>query len=291
VSKPGEGVKEGITQAVARYVLDGTDEDLKRLLKISELTAEFARIALQRAGIQPGWSAIECGCGPLGALPVLAEAVGASGKVVGVNLNEEAVDRARSITQTLGLNNVDAVVGDLHDSAPAELGAPFDMAYSRQFLLHQPDPIRTLTRIASLLRPGGVLVAQEPFRNPGWWSQPRNDFVSAHWEVLYESIERAGTPPGAIGDLPRFARAAGLEVVAMSGFCVVFTPEVGLQIATANMAAVRDRALFLGAASESEFDDIEAGLKAALTKKDTYQWIASPLIFDLVLRKPAVTAP
>ena len=278
-------------RAVARYVLDGTDEDLKRLHAISDLTAEFARIALHRVGVQEGWNAIECGCGPLGALPVLAEAVGSSGKVVGVDLNEEAVNRARSITQTLGLDNVDAVVGDLHDSAPAELGAPFDLAYSRQFLLHQPDPIRTLTRIAALLRPGGVLVAQEPFRNPGWRSQPDNRYVSAHWEVLYESIERAGTPHGVVGDLPRFARAAGLEVTAMSGYSVVVAPEMGLQIAAANMAAVRDRALELGAASESQFDDITAGLTEALSRKDTYQWIAAPLVFDLALRKPASTAP
>ena len=115
--------------------------------------------------------------------------------------------------------------------------------------------------------------------------------MSAHWEVLYESIERAGTPHGVVGDLPRFARAAGLEVTAMSGYSVVVAPEVGLQITAANMAAVRDRALELGAASESQFDDITAGLTEALSRKDTYQWIAAPLVFDLALRKPASTAP
>ena len=76
---------------------------------------------------------------------------------MGVDLNEGAVDRARSIVEALGLDNVDVFVGDLHDTAPAELGAPFDLAYSRQFLLHQPDPIRTLTRIAALLRPAVCL--------------------------------------------------------------------------------------------------------------------------------------
>src|SRR6516164_9173971 len=45
-------------RAVARYVLDGTGEDLKRLLAISDLTAEFARIALHRVGVQEGWNAI-----------------------------------------------------------------------------------------------------------------------------------------------------------------------------------------------------------------------------------------
>jgi SAM-dependent methyltransferase len=247
-------VTQEVTGAIARYVLDGSDDDLKRLLQISEVTAEFARVALDRVGVQHGWRAIECGCGPLGALPVLADAVGASGTVVGVDLNEGAVDRARSIMQTLGVNNVDVLVGDLHDTAPAALGAPFDLAYSRQFLLHQPYPVRTLTCIAEVLRPGGVLVAQEPFRNPPWRSRPPITELSDHWEILYESIERAGTPHEAVEDLPRFARAAGLEVTAQSGFCPVLAPEVGLQIALANMAAVRDRALALGAATEQQFD-------------------------------------
>lgn len=135
---------EGIAATIERYVLNGTDEDLKRLLKISDLVADFAQTAIRRAGAQPGWSAIECGCGPLGALPVLAEVVGPSGRVVGIDLNPTAIDRASSIMETLGITNVAVVVGDLHTTTPAALGAPFDLAFSRQFLLHQPDPARTL---------------------------------------------------------------------------------------------------------------------------------------------------
>ena len=36
---------EEIAATIEPYVLNGTDEDLKRLLKISELVAEFARTA------------------------------------------------------------------------------------------------------------------------------------------------------------------------------------------------------------------------------------------------------
>jgi len=35
-------VAEGIAATIERYVLNGTDEDLKRLLKISDLVAEEA---------------------------------------------------------------------------------------------------------------------------------------------------------------------------------------------------------------------------------------------------------
>ncbi len=89
-------VAEAIAERVARYMLDGSDDDLRRLLRISRLLADPARNALRRVGIGEGWSAIECGCGPIGALAELADLVGPTGRVVGVDLNRNAVARARS---------------------------------------------------------------------------------------------------------------------------------------------------------------------------------------------------
>ena len=205
--------------------------------------------------------------------------------MVGIDFNPTAIDRASSIMETLGITNVAVVVGDLHTITPDELGAPFDLAFSRQFLLHQPDPARTLRCIAELLRPGGVLVVQEPFRSPPWRSHPHISQVSAHWELLYETIERAGTPHQAVEDLPRIARAAGFEVTAMTGFVKMFPPEVGLQLAMANVAAVRERAQALGVATEQQLDGLMGGLSAAMNTKESYDWIACPLVFDLAFQR------
>jgi threonine dehydrogenase-like Zn-dependent dehydrogenase len=87
---------EAIEQRVQQYLLDGADEDLKRLLAISELMAATSRTAIRRSGIQPGWNVIECGCGPVGALIVMAEMVGSAGRVVGVDSSPPTIQRARS---------------------------------------------------------------------------------------------------------------------------------------------------------------------------------------------------
>jgi hypothetical protein len=58
------------------YVLGGTATEQHRLLV---QTAGFEREAawlLDRLAVQPGWRAIDVGCGPLGVLPALAERVG-----------------------------------------------------------------------------------------------------------------------------------------------------------------------------------------------------------------------
>lgn len=55
---------DAIVGQVRRYVLDGSDEDLRRLLSLSESFAEHARRAFRRVGVGPGWTVIDCGCGP-----------------------------------------------------------------------------------------------------------------------------------------------------------------------------------------------------------------------------------
>ena len=57
---------EAIAERVRRYILDGCDEDHRRLLGVAETTQETARAAFRRVGMQEGWHAIDCGCGPIG---------------------------------------------------------------------------------------------------------------------------------------------------------------------------------------------------------------------------------
>jgi SAM-dependent methyltransferase len=120
---------EVIGDRVKRYILDGTDQDLRRLLSISQDTAEMARSAFRRVGVQAGWNAIDCGCGPIGGLAVMAEMVGPGGRIVGVDFSPTAVHQARAVASSLGLGNVEVVEGDIHELDSAMLGGPFDLAF------------------------------------------------------------------------------------------------------------------------------------------------------------------
>src|SRR2546429_1342306 len=77
---------EAIAERVRRYILDGSDEDLRRLLGVAESTREMARSAFRRVGMQEGWHVIDCGCGPIGGVAVMAEMGGAGGGGGGVRL-------------------------------------------------------------------------------------------------------------------------------------------------------------------------------------------------------------
>jgi SAM-dependent methyltransferase len=282
-------VTESINQRVHKYLLDGSDEDLKRLLVISEHMAERARTALRRSGIQAGWDVVECGCGPLGALPVIADLVGAGGRVVGVDASQTTVQRARSIVETLGLDGVDVVVGDVNEIDAAALGGPFDLAYCRLFLMHQPDPMRTFRRIAGLLRPGGWVIAQEPLRTPAPRSFPHLSALDAYWRLLCEMVEAFGVPNQAVERLPSAAIAAGLEVVSLDGSFGVDSPEQNFVIHAATLSAARERAIAAGIATEEVIDGLIGELRDAAS--GPYEWVTSPFLLELTLRKPVAEPP
>jgi len=210
-----------VAERVRRYIFDGTDQDLRRLLRISELSAEMARAAFLRIGSQEGWSAIDCGCGPL---------------------------------------------------------------YTRLFLMHQPDPVRTLRRIAGLLRPGGWLVTQEALRSPPPRSHPDLEALSGYWDLVYEVLDGAGVPAGAVEDLPRSARQAGLEVAGVSGCFLIMDPELGFEVHAASLAAARERATRLGIAAR-RVDDLVRDIRAAAD--GGFEWVSTGFVLDLTLRKPA----
>ena len=270
---------------VQRYLLDGGDEDLKRLLSVSESMAETARAALRRSGIGPGWNVIECGCGPVGALTVLADLVGESGRVTGVDLNPAAVQRAQSVARSLGLANVRPVVADADDLDAAALGGPFDLAYTRLFLLHQRDAARTLARIATVLRPGGWIIAQEPLRDPTPRSFPGHDSLMPGWHLMADLVTGFSGSDAASDSLPRQAADAGLDVVRVDGSFALGEPQRMFPIYAASLDAMRDRGITAGLVTAEQIDALTGPLKAAAG--GDYDWVTSPFFLDVTMRKPA----
>jgi hypothetical protein len=50
------------------------------------------------------------------------------------------------VVTALALDSVELVAGDIHQLDAAALGCPFDLASTRLFLMHQADPVRTLSQ-------------------------------------------------------------------------------------------------------------------------------------------------
>ncbi len=106
-------------------------------------------------GISPGDAVMDVGCGT-GLTTREAARAAAPGRVVGVDVSERMLERARQVTAAERLDNVRYELGDaqVHRFEPAG----FDVAISRFGTMFFSDPAAAFANIAGALRPGARLV-------------------------------------------------------------------------------------------------------------------------------------
>jgi SAM-dependent methyltransferase len=106
-------------------------------------------------GISPGDEVLDIGCGT-GLTTREAARAAAPGRVVGVDVSERMLDRARELTTAEGLENARYELGDaqLYRFDPGR----FDVAISRFGTMFFSDPPVAFANIATALRSGGRLV-------------------------------------------------------------------------------------------------------------------------------------
>jgi protein-L-isoaspartate O-methyltransferase len=102
------------------------------------------RKAVESLGLKPGNRVLDAGCGPGGSFPYLAEAVGASGEVTGIEISPEVAVNARNRIAARGWTNVDVVVGNCESVA-------LKGKYHGMLFLGAPDCFASLKALDNLL--------------------------------------------------------------------------------------------------------------------------------------------
>jgi arsenite methyltransferase len=140
----------------AGAALLGYDEDLLAGIP-SELLNSFCGVGnpFGIEGIENGCSVLDIGCGAGFDLYVASCLVGAQGKVFGVDLTEEMIDRARANLSTMQVTNA-----EIHLVSSEQLPFAddfFDVVISSGVINLSPDKQRLFTEIYRVLKPGGRL--------------------------------------------------------------------------------------------------------------------------------------
>jgi 2-polyprenyl-3-methyl-5-hydroxy-6-metoxy-1,4-benzoquinol methylase len=150
------------------------------------------------ADLPRGCRVLDAGCGP----GLVSSAFLVAGyRVVGVDLSQEMIERARRRCQPHGEQATFLQISVFDPSLDA-LG-PFDAALSRYVLHHVQDPAQFLRRQIELLRPGGILVVNDHITDP-------DPHVAAHHGKLEVARDRTHTRNLSGGELVDLFASTGL---------------------------------------------------------------------------------
>lgn len=146
-----DGFRDVDTVGSARPFIDYLDAVGQQLAPLKRRVREALRLA-------GGDQVLEVGSGTGEDLRDLARAVGAGGRVVGLDSSRELVEEARRRTRECSAVQVHH--GDAHALAFSD-GA-FDKVRAERVLMHVDQPPVVVAEIARVLRAGGLVVLAEP---------------------------------------------------------------------------------------------------------------------------------
>ena len=156
----GEAIDSGPrTGRSGPYALATGPGAVRRLHLLHKIYAPAGRRVLLEAGLREGMRAVDFGCGVGAVSRMLAEIVGPSGSVVGVDVDQAQLKEAANWCAGGGLRNCSFIAASAEST-----GLPrnsFDLVYCRFLLLHLPDPVTCLREMREILKPGGVLVVED----------------------------------------------------------------------------------------------------------------------------------
>lgn len=193
------------------YALGHSAQELDRLAVQARLIDPITRGFLHGAGIVSGMRVLDAGSGAGDVAFLVADLVGDTGEVVGVDRAAAALAVARGRADTLSLRNVSFREGD-----PAEMTfeQPFDAVVGRYVLMFQRDPTSMLRKLVAHVRPGGVVVFHEPDWD-GVRSFPPAPTYDRCCRWIVETLRSSGADPRMGIKLHATFVAAGLPAPSM----------------------------------------------------------------------------
>jgi SAM-dependent methyltransferase len=141
-----------------QYVLATGSAAANRLRILHNVYGPGALRVLSRAGIQKGMRVADIGCGVGMVTRMLAELVGPTGEVVGVDFSGAQIEQARALFPS-DVTNVSFVEASATNT---DLQAEsFDLVYSRFLLIHLTEPELALREMYRILKPTGIFVCED----------------------------------------------------------------------------------------------------------------------------------
>jgi SAM-dependent methyltransferase len=266
------------------YVLGTGPEELARLGLQHRLWSDAAHGVWRRAGIGLGRRVLDVGCGPGFASLELAQIVGQTGFVVGVDESAGYITHVNEQAAARGLGHCRGVVGDVQRLGTVLTGpdaGAFDLAYARWVLCFVPDPEAVVAGVAAALKPGGRFCVHDYFNYGSMTMAPRRASHDKAVAATIASWHARGGDTDIMGRLPRLMERHGLRVthldvhqrVARGGETMYHWPDVWWRTFTPKLVQ-------MGLLTQADQDELFKDLNAVAASGSDF--IVMPPVFEII---------
>jgi ubiquinone/menaquinone biosynthesis C-methylase UbiE len=263
----------------SHYPIRGGTHGRERLRVLSRVMRSSTMALLQRAGIAPGMTCLDAGCGGGDVAFDMARLVAPGGRVIGTDVDDTKLELARAEAAADGLDNVEFRHSDARVEIPDE---PFDLVHARFLLSHLADPATALANLRASLRPGGVL-AVEDVDFSGYFCEPEHAAFRRYIELYTQAAHRKGGDPELGRRLAALVARAGFDDVRMNVVQHASTEGEVKLISALTMENIADAVIAEGLTDRAETGLLIAELYEFGRRPDTIG--ATPRIFEVWARR------
>ena len=181
-----------------------SEEELNNLATDSNITTFGCGNPLAYSEVREGDVVLDLGPGAGLDLLIAAHKVGPSGQVIGVDMTEEMISKAKENIEVAGVKNVEVRKGLIED-LPVE-SSSVDWVISNCVINLSPEKEKVFSEISRVLKPGGRMVVSDMVGEniPEWLRENKNLYSACISGVISEKEYLSGL------------RKAGLEKVKVS---------------------------------------------------------------------------
>lgn len=264
------------------YVLGTGDEELQRLGLQHRLWRPTVLECWQRAGLRAGARVLDVGCGPGYVSADLAEMVGPTGQVVGVERSPHFAAAARALAADRGFAQIEVHELDLMtDALPA---GSFDAAWCRWVACFVSSPATLVAKLAGAVRPGGVVMFHEYVDYGTWRLAPPGPALESFVQEVMASWRANGGEPDIAATLPTLLAEAGFRLRPAIPHIRCGSPADEIWQWPASFIRINlQRLLDLGRVTEDWTQQVQREWDAA--QANPHSLVITPLVLEIVAER------
>ncbi len=146
-----------------KYIVEIGEEGSIGLTRLDYCYNKTTQEFMLNAGLKPGMTVLDIGCGAGVMTCWIAQQVGASGRVIAIENNENQLRAAEKYAEKLSIKNIDFKLCSAYDIE--NLNQQFDLVYCRFVLHHLHKPTDLIAKIYQALNVNGIYIAEEGIVN------------------------------------------------------------------------------------------------------------------------------